>query len=151
METRSNHILVGAVVLALLAGLALFVVWLAGLSNNKKQCFDIYFAQGVGGLNKGSAVTFSGVPVGQINKISLLPDRPEFVWVRIEVDAGNPGAAGHVRTDQGRRLYRRFRNPARRRGHAAAKRDHPGRAAGLPGDPRHVRAALAPCSTRRRN
>ena len=32
METRSNHVLVGSVVLALLAGLLLFVVWLAGLS-----------------------------------------------------------------------------------------------------------------------
>ena len=35
METRSNHILVGGVVLALIAGLALFVVWLAGLSNTQ--------------------------------------------------------------------------------------------------------------------
>jgi len=53
METRSNHVLVGSVVLALLAGLLLFVVWLAGLSNVQKQCFDVYFQQGVGGLNKG--------------------------------------------------------------------------------------------------
>ena len=94
METRSNHILVGGVVLALLAGLLLFVIWLAGLSNTQKQCFDVYFAQDVGGLNKGSAVTFAGVPVGQITKISLLPDRPEFVWVRIEVDTETPVLQG---------------------------------------------------------
>ena len=50
METRSNHVLVGAVVLAMLAGLLLFAVWLAGLSNTKTRCFDIYFAQAVGGL-----------------------------------------------------------------------------------------------------
>ena len=94
METRSNHILVGSVVLALLAGLGLFTVWLAGLSNVQKQCYDVYFQQGVGGLNKGTNVSFSGVPVGQITKISLLPDRPEFVWVRIEVDAGTPVLQG---------------------------------------------------------
>ena len=94
METRSNHIMVGSVVLALLAGLALFTVWLAGLSNVQKQCYDIYFQQGVGGLNKGTNVSFSGVPVGQITKISLLPDRPEFVWVRIEVDSGTPVLQG---------------------------------------------------------
>lgn len=94
METRSNHVLVGSVVLALLAGLLLFVVWLAGLSNVQKQCFDVYFQQGVGGLNKGSQVTFAGVPVGQITKISLLPDRPEFVWVRIEVDEETPVLQG---------------------------------------------------------
>ena len=90
METRSNHVLVGAVTLALLAGLLIFIVWLAGLSNKAEKCFDIYFAQGVGGLNKGSSVNFQGVPVGQIEKISLLPDRPEFVWVRIKVDAQTP-------------------------------------------------------------
>jgi phospholipid/cholesterol/gamma-HCH transport system substrate-binding protein len=94
METRSNHILVGSVVLALLAGLLLFMIWLAGLSNKAKQCFDVYFSQDVGGLNKGSNVTFAGVPVGQITKISLLPDRPEFVWVRIEVDTETPVLQG---------------------------------------------------------
>ena len=94
METRSNHVLVGTVVLLLLAGLLVFVVWLAGLSNKASKCFDIYFSQGVGGLNKGSAVSFSGVPVGEIKDISLLPDRPEFVWVRIEVDADTPVLQG---------------------------------------------------------
>ena len=90
METRSNYVLVGSVTLALLAGLLVFIVWLAGLSNQATKCFDIYFSQGVGGLNKGSSVNFQGVPVGQIEKISLLPDRPEFVWVRVEVDAETP-------------------------------------------------------------
>src|SRR5215210_953959 len=94
METRSNHVLVGAVVLAMLAGLLLFAVWLTGLSNKKSRCFDIYFTQAVGGLNKGSTVSFSGVPVGQIEKISLLPDRPEFVWVRINVDDETPVLTG---------------------------------------------------------
>lgn len=90
METRSNHVLVGTVTLLLLAGLLVFIVWLAGLSNKSTKCFDIYFSQGVGGLNKGSSVNFQGVPVGQIEKISLLPDRPEFVWVRVTVDAQTP-------------------------------------------------------------
>ena len=94
METRSNYVLVGSVVLTLLAGLALFIVWIAGLSGDKKRCFDIYFAQGVGGLNKGTGVTFSGVPVGQISEISLLPERPEFVWVRIEVNEETPVLQG---------------------------------------------------------
>jgi phospholipid/cholesterol/gamma-HCH transport system substrate-binding protein len=94
METRSNYVMVGAVTVALLAGVLLFIVWLAGLSNKATKCYDIYFAQGVGGLNKGSNVSFSGVPVGQISKISLLPNRPEFVWVRIEVDEQTPVLQG---------------------------------------------------------
>ena len=90
METRSNYVMVGTVTLAMLAGLLLFTVWIAGLSGQATKCYDIYFAQGVGGLNRGSTVSFSGVPVGQITRISLLPERPEFVWVRIEVDDETP-------------------------------------------------------------
>ncbi|MEO8454115.1 MAG: MlaD family protein [Sphingomicrobium sp.] len=94
METRSNYVMVGAVTVALLAGVLLFIVWLAGLSNRATKCYDIYFSQAVGGLNKGSNVTFSGVPVGQVARISLLPSRPEFVWVRIEVDEQTPVLQG---------------------------------------------------------
>ncbi|MES2135538.1 MAG: MlaD family protein [Pseudomonadota bacterium] len=94
METRSNYVMVGAVTVALLAGVLLFIVWLAGLSNKATKCYDIYFGQAVGGLNKGSGVSFSGVPVGQVTKISLLPNRPEFVWVRIEVDEQTPVLQG---------------------------------------------------------
>ncbi|MCL6729979.1 MlaD family protein [Sphingomonas hankyongi] len=94
METRSNYVMVGAVTVALLAGVLLFIVWLAGLSNKSTKCYDIYFSQAVGGLNKGSNVTFSGVPVGQVDKISLLPNRPEFVWVRINVDEQTPVLQG---------------------------------------------------------
>jgi phospholipid/cholesterol/gamma-HCH transport system substrate-binding protein len=94
VETRSNYVMVGAVTVALLAGVLLFIVWLAGLSNKATKCYDIYFAQGVGGLNKGSNVSFSGVPVGQVSKISLLPNRPEFVWVRVDVDEQTPVLQG---------------------------------------------------------
>ena len=94
METRSNYVMVGTVTLLLLAATLAFIVWLAGLSNKSTKCYDIYFAQGVGGLNKGSNVSFSGVPVGQVERISLLPDRPEFVWVRISVDQQTPVLQG---------------------------------------------------------
>lgn len=94
METRSNYVMVGAVTLAILAGLLIFTVWLAGLSAKQTKCYDVYFAQAVGGLNKGSTVSFSGVPVGQITQISLLPERPEFVWVRIEVNDQTPVLQG---------------------------------------------------------
>ncbi len=93
METRSNYVMVGAVTVALLIGTLLFIVWLAGLSSTTRKCYDIYFPA-VGGIAKGSNVSFSGVPVGQVNKISLLPNRPEFVWVRIDVDEQTPVLEG---------------------------------------------------------
>src|SRR5579872_7531790 len=85
--------MVGAVTVALLIGTLLFIVWLAGLSTKSSKCFDIYFPA-VGGIAKGSNVTFSGVPVGTVSKISLLPNRPEFVWVRINVDEQTPVLQG---------------------------------------------------------
>jgi phospholipid/cholesterol/gamma-HCH transport system substrate-binding protein len=85
--------MVGAVTVALLAGVLLFIVWLAGLSGGSNKCYDIYFPA-VGGINNGSNVSFSGVSVGQVQKISLLPNRPEFVWVRIEVDQQTPVLEG---------------------------------------------------------
>jgi phospholipid/cholesterol/gamma-HCH transport system substrate-binding protein len=93
VETRSNYVMVGAVTMALLVGTLFFIVWLAGLSGKATKCYDIYFPA-VGGINKGSNVSFSGVPVGQVSKISLLPNRPEFVWVRIEVDEQTPVLEG---------------------------------------------------------
>lgn len=93
METRSNYVMVGAVTVALLIGTLLFIVWLAGLSGKSTKCYDVYFPA-VGGINKGSNVSFSGVPVGQVTKISLLPNRPEFVWVRMEVDQQTPVLEG---------------------------------------------------------
>lgn len=93
METRSNYVMVGAVTVALLIGTLLFIVWLAGLSGKSQKCYDIYFPA-VGGIAKGSNVSFSGVPVGQVEKIALLPNRPEFVWVRIQVDQPTPVLEG---------------------------------------------------------
>lgn len=93
METRSNYVMVGAVTVALLIGTLLFIVWLAGLSGKSQKCYDIYFPA-VGGIAKGSNVSFSGVPVGQVEKIALLPNRPEFVWVRINVDQPTPVLEG---------------------------------------------------------
>ena len=50
METRSNHVLVGAVVLILLAVLALFTIWLARLGSAQEKQYDIFFKQSVDGL-----------------------------------------------------------------------------------------------------
>jgi phospholipid/cholesterol/gamma-HCH transport system substrate-binding protein len=86
METRSNYVWVGSIALALLAALAAFIIWLAGLSEGGTKKYDILFEQSVDGLSEGSAVTFSGVPVGQVTLIELYEQQPEFVRVRIEID-----------------------------------------------------------------
>lgn len=100
METRANNVFVGAVTLALLAGLAAFFVWIARLNEGDQKKYDIFFKQSVNGLVNGSQVTFSGVPVGKIVKIELWPRDPSFVKVRISVDKAVPILIGTTATMQ---------------------------------------------------
>jgi phospholipid/cholesterol/gamma-HCH transport system substrate-binding protein len=101
METRSNHVLVGAVVLILLAVLALFTAWIARLGGATKNEYDIFFKQSVDGLARGSQVTYSGVPSGQVKSIQLWRNDPQFVRVRIEVSNETPILKGTAATIQG--------------------------------------------------
>jgi phospholipid/cholesterol/gamma-HCH transport system substrate-binding protein len=101
METRSNHVLVGAVVLILLTILALFTVWIARLGGTKEHEYDIFFKQAVDGLATGSSVTYSGVPSGQVKSISLWKNDPQFVRVRISVKEETPVLRGTTATIQG--------------------------------------------------
>ena len=100
METRANHVWVGAVTLLLLAALALFIVWIAGLGENDRKEYDIFFKQSVAGLANGRSVSFAGVPVGQVRDISLWDTDPEFVRVRIAVKPEVPVLVGTTATVQ---------------------------------------------------
>lgn len=101
METRSNHVFVGAVVLVLLAMLALFLVWLARLNGAQAKEYDIFFKQSVNGLNKGSEVGYSGVPKGQVIQVALFKDDPQFVRVRVRLDDDTPVLEGTTAYVQG--------------------------------------------------
>lgn len=101
METRANHLWVGAVSLLLLAALAAAIIWLARLSNADQKEYDIFFKQSVDGLARGSEVAFSGVPAGQVQEIELWEKDPEFVRVRIKVDEKIPILVGTTASMQG--------------------------------------------------
>ena len=100
METRANHVWVGAVTLALLALVAAFIIWIARINEGDRREFDIFFKQSVAGLAKGSEVNFAGVPVGQVSQIVLWDKDPEFVRVRIKVDEDVPILVGTTATIQ---------------------------------------------------
>ena len=101
METKSNYVMVGAITLLLLALLAAFTVWLSRAGEGDKKEYDIFFQQSVNGLAKGSGVSFSGVPVGQIESIELWEPDPEFVRVRISVKDTVPVLQGTTATING--------------------------------------------------
>jgi phospholipid/cholesterol/gamma-HCH transport system substrate-binding protein len=94
METRANHVWVGAVTLALLAMVAAAIVWMARLGDGDQNEYDIFFKQSVGGLATGATVAYNGVPVGTIKKIELWKRDPSFVRVRIAVNDEVPITVG---------------------------------------------------------
>ena len=101
METRANHVWVGAVTLALFALAAAFIIWIARLNEGSQNEYDIFFKQSVDGLAKGAEVSYSGVPVGQIKEIELWEKDPSFVRVRIKVKREVPVVVGTTATIKG--------------------------------------------------
>jgi len=101
METRANHVWVGAVTLALLVGVVLLVVWIARINHPAQNFYDIFFKQSVDGVARGSAVSYSGVPVGQVAEIALWDKDPQYVRVRIRVNANVPIVEGTSASLQG--------------------------------------------------
>jgi len=99
METRASYLLVGTFVLTFVAGLVVFVIWLAKFQFDTEFArFDIYFKGSVTGLSQASPVRYSGVRIGEVIDISLLPDRPDEVRVTIETDSKAPVRADTVAT-----------------------------------------------------
>ena len=101
METRSNQVLVGSIVLGLIAALVVFAIWLTSIGEGGQKTYDVFFQQSVEGLAKGSGVTFRGVPVGQIESINLEPNSPQFIRVRISVSDDTPILQGTTATIRG--------------------------------------------------
>lgn len=89
METRASHILVGSFVLAFLAGLIAFAIWISKVDLDAEYTdYDIYFDGSVSGLYKRSIVYYSGIPVGDVRDITLAPQDAQKVrvWIRLRAE-----------------------------------------------------------------
>ena len=91
METRANYALIGAFTIAvILAGFG-FVLWLSGGSARQvSQAVRIVFSGSVGGLSRGSSVSFNGIKVGEVTDIRLAPLDPRRVIAQIKVEPATP-------------------------------------------------------------
>ncbi|TNJ33818.1 MlaD family protein [Arenimonas terrae] len=95
METRANHVLIGAFTLAIFVCAVLFALWAAKYTTEKSfQEYDVVFQEAVTGLSVGSQVLYSGISVGAVRKLSLMKDDPRKVVARIRLSADTP-----VKTD----------------------------------------------------
>ncbi len=86
METRTNHFLVGAFVLLLVAGLGAFIIWAVKADVDAEHTnYHVYFAGSVSGLSKVSEVRYRGVPIGTVTDIRIDPENVERVRVTLDV------------------------------------------------------------------
>ena len=91
METRANYALIGAFTLAVIVAGFVFVFWLQGGSSRQvSQAVRIVFSGSVGGLAKGSSVTFNGIKVGEVADVRLLPQDPRRVIAVVNVAPSTP-------------------------------------------------------------
>ena len=91
METRANYALIGAFTLAVIVAGFGFVFWLQGGSRSQvRESVRIVFSGSVGGLAKGSTVTFNGIKVGEVMSVRLLPQDPRRVVAEVEVERSTP-------------------------------------------------------------
>lgn len=95
METRANHVLIGAFTLAVCLFAVLFALWAAKYTTEKSfQEYDVVFQEAVTGLSVGSQVLYSGISVGAVRNLSLVRDDPRKVVARVRLSADTP-----VKTD----------------------------------------------------
>ena len=89
METNANFSLVGWIVGILMLATIAFAVWLLDPTPNQ-ETYLVRFDRSVEGLQPGSTVTLSGVPVGRVTSVRLAENGPGNVLVVLTLD---PAAA----------------------------------------------------------
>jgi phospholipid/cholesterol/gamma-HCH transport system substrate-binding protein len=95
METRASYLVVGAFVLALIAGGFGFALWISRANlKDDSVYYYIYFKGAVTGLQNGSQVLLRGVPVGTVTDIAIDEKDVEVIQVTVGLKPGTP-----VKTD----------------------------------------------------
>ena len=91
METRAHHVLIGAFTLGAALLALLFIAWLGRLQADQAfDEYDVVFQEAVIGLSIGGTVTFNGIQIGEVRRLSLDPTDPRVVVARVRVRGGAP-------------------------------------------------------------
>lgn len=91
MEPRAHHVIIGCFTLVAVAATLVFALWLGKFSTDTDwSYYQISFDHPVGGLAKGNPVLYSGIPVGDVQDLTLAPDNPAHVRVLVRVDRTIP-------------------------------------------------------------
>lgn len=100
METRAHHLLIGLFTLLACASLLVFVLWMSrSVADGEVKHYNVLFREAVSGLSVGSVVQYSGIRVGEVERLTLDTQDPRQVWARIRVAGNTP-----IKTDTRARL-----------------------------------------------
>ncbi len=89
MENRSHALLAGLFTLLLVIAGAIGAVWVSK-KNVPLLPYELVATSPVTGLSVQSAVRYQGVPVGRVQSLRFMPDRPGQVRILIGVDPNTP-------------------------------------------------------------
>jgi phospholipid/cholesterol/gamma-HCH transport system substrate-binding protein len=91
METRANHVLIGAFTILISILAVAFALWAANYSSSKQwDQYEVVFSEAVTGLGTGGIVQYNGINVGEVTKLRLDPKDPRKVIARIRLQADTP-------------------------------------------------------------
>ncbi|MBP6776408.1 MAG: MCE family protein [Piscinibacter sp.] len=91
MDKDAHYVTVGAFVLLVLVMAASFVTWYTGTRDRREQQrYEIYFRGSVSGLSEGGVVSYLGVSVGRVQRISIDERDPGRVQVIADIYADTP-------------------------------------------------------------
>ncbi|TBU96516.1 MlaD family protein [Stutzerimonas kirkiae] len=91
METRAHHVLIGLFTVIAVGCALLFALWLGKSSMDREyQYYEVSFSRDVSGLSSGSPVEYSGIKVGDVERLWLEPDDPNKVRARVRLYGDTP-------------------------------------------------------------
>lgn len=100
MEPRAHHVLIGLFTVIVVSGALMFAIWLSKHSADQQfNEYSVVFNETVSGLSRGSAVQYSGITVGDVQRLYLDPKDPRKVRALIRIDSNTP-----IKTDTRARL-----------------------------------------------
>ncbi len=91
METRANHVLIGAFALIIGFGVVLFALWASKYQSDAAwREYEVVFKEAVTGLSVGGVVQYNGIKIGEVRNLRLAPEDPRQVIARIRVKSDAP-------------------------------------------------------------
>lgn len=90
MEPDKNYLFVGAFIVAMVAFMLGFVVWLVDNDAGDYTTYQMFVGESVNGLSLGSQVKYRGVTVGKVSKIEIAKSNPAKIRIEMEVLESTP-------------------------------------------------------------